>query len=236
MAKLLKMLDGGYVLLMIAVAVILAMWTWVRGLRLIVHETHTGLPLAELISQLERSDVTRVPDTAISLTSDLAIVPTALLHNIKHNQVLRGHNIVMNARTAPVPRAAAAGRVQLTFGYMGTPDTPNSLVLARQQGLKLDVMKTSFFIGRRSIKPRLLPHPRRARRRARHRADAVSPSGPRRLTIIRPAAARGGGSCGAALVWCRHRQRPPHRRAVPLDELLDAGLVLGRVGSRLVGG
>ena len=173
LANLLKVRDGGYVPLLVAAAIMLAMWTWVRGLRLILHKTHTGLPLAELISQLERSDLTRVANTAIFLTSDPDIVPTALLHNIKHNRVLHGRNIIMNARTAPVPRVAAAdrvrierisddfSRVQLTFGYMETPDIPKALVLARQQGLKFDIMKTSFFIGRRSIRPAAKPSMRR---------------------------------------------------------------------------
>jgi len=93
------------------------------------------------------------------------VVPTALLHNIKHNRVLHAHNVVMNARTATIPRVDDAdrvrieklsddfSRVQLTFGYMETPNIPGALALARRQGLKFDIMKTSFFVGRRSIKP-----------------------------------------------------------------------------------
>jgi KUP system potassium uptake protein len=164
-ANLAKVLDGGYVPLMIAVGIVLAMWTWVRGMRLIYHKTHTGLPLVDLIRQLERSPPTRVPNTAIFLTSDPDVVPTAMLHNLKHNMVLHENNIVMNVRTATIPRVADEdrvkierlsddfSRVQLTFGYMETPNIPKALVLARRQGLKFDIMKTSFFVGRRSIKP-----------------------------------------------------------------------------------
>jgi len=164
-ANLLKVFDGGYVPLMIAGGIILVMWTWVRGLRIIYHKTHTGLPLADLIRQLERNPPTRVPNTAIFLTSDPDVVPTALLHNLKHNMVLHEHNIIMNVRTATIPRVDDEDRVRierlsddfsrvvLTFGYMETPNIPKALVLARRQGLKFDIMKTSFFVGRRSIKP-----------------------------------------------------------------------------------
>ena len=165
LANLMKVYDGGYVPLMIAAAIMVAMWTWVRGLRLIFHKTHTGLPLVDLIHQLERSPPTRVPNTAIFLTSDADVVPTALLHNLKHNRVLHENNIIMNVRTATIPRVDDEDRVKierlsddfsrvvLTFGYMETPNIPKAMVLARRQGLKFDIMKTSFFVGRRSIKP-----------------------------------------------------------------------------------
>ena len=164
-ANLLKVLDGGYVPLMIAAGMILAMWTWVRGMRLIGHKTHTGMPLDELIRLLERKPPTRVPNTAVFLTSDARIVPTALLHNLKHNNVLHEKNVVMNVRTAPIPRVDDAARVRIeplsgdftrvivTFGYMETPNIPKALLQCKRQGLKFDIMQTSFFVGRRTIKP-----------------------------------------------------------------------------------
>jgi KUP system potassium uptake protein len=165
LANLVKVLDGGYVPLLIAGSIMLAMWTWVRGMRLIFHKTHTGMPLLDLIRHLERSPPTRVPNTAMFLTSDADVVPTALLHNLKHNMVLHEQNVVMNVRTAPIPRVDDAERVEierlsddfsrviLTFGYMEAPNIPKALVQARRQGLKFDIMKTSFFVGRRTIKP-----------------------------------------------------------------------------------
>jgi KUP system potassium uptake protein len=164
-ANLLKVLAGGYVPLMIAAGIILAMWTWVRGLGVIYHKTSTGMPLPDLIRLLEQRPPTRVPNTAMFLCSDADVVPTALLHNLKHNMVLHEQNVVMNVRTAPIPRVADADRVQierlsddfsrviLTFGYMETPNIPKALLLARHQGLKFDIMRTSFFVGRRTIKP-----------------------------------------------------------------------------------
>jgi KUP system potassium uptake protein len=164
-ANLLKILDGGNVPLLIAAGIVVAIWTWVRGTRIVFCKTHTGLPLVDLIRQLERSPPTRVPNTAIFLTSDPDITPGALLHNLKHNMVLHDQNVVMNIRTAAIPRVAEEDRVEivrlsdafsrmsLNFGYMETPNIPRALVLARRQGLRFDIMKTSFFVGRRSIKP-----------------------------------------------------------------------------------
>ena len=88
--------------------------------------------------------------------------PTALLHNLKHNMVLHEHNVVMNIETAQIPRVDDADRVRierlsadfsrviLTFGYMEKPNVPWRWRAAR---LKFDIMKTSFFVGRRTIKP-----------------------------------------------------------------------------------
>jgi KUP system potassium uptake protein len=165
LANLLKVLDGGYVPLLIAAGIVLAMWTWARGMRIIFHKTHTGMPLLDLMRRLERSPPTRVPNTAVYLTSEPEVVPTALLHNLKHNMVLHENNVVMNVRTAQIPRVDDAYRVRierlsddfsrviLTFGYMETPNIPKALVLARRLGLKFDIMRTSFFVGRRTIKP-----------------------------------------------------------------------------------
>jgi KUP system potassium uptake protein len=165
LANLVKVFDGGYVPLLIAAAIMISMWTWVRGMRVIFHKTHTGMPLLDLIRHLERSPPTRVPNTAMFLTSDPDVVPTALLHNLKHNMILHEQNVVMNVKTAPIPRVDDSDRVRierlsddfsrviLTFGYMETPDIPKALVQARRQGLKFDIMRTSFFVGRRTIKP-----------------------------------------------------------------------------------
>ena len=160
--------------------------TWVRGIGVIFHKTHTGMPLLELIKHLEKKPPTRVPNTAIFLSSDADIVPTALLHNLKHNMVLHEHNVVMNVRTAQIPRVDDADRVRierlsadfsrviLTFGYMEKPNIPWALLLARRQGLKFDIMKTSFFVGRRTISP----PPNRPCRSGRTICSWVSPAMP----------------------------------------------------------
>jgi KUP system potassium uptake protein len=123
------------------------------------------VPFEPLVRSLEKKPPHIVPGTAIFLTSDSEYAPTALLHNLKHNKVLHEHNVLMTVVTADTPRVPEEDRVQifgisphfyrvvLTFGYMETPNVPKALVIARQLGWQFDIMSTSFFLSRRSLKP-----------------------------------------------------------------------------------
>ena len=107
-----------------------------------------------------------MPGTAVFLTSDPEFAPTALMHNLKHNKVLHEQNIILTIDTEDTPRVARrrAGedrrrcrehfmRVTLNFGFMETPNMPKALAIARKQGWQFDIMSTSFFLSRRSLKP-----------------------------------------------------------------------------------
>ncbi len=99
------------------------------------------------------------------LTSDPQFAPTALLHNLKHNKVLHEQNVILTIITTDTPRVAEAdrvkiapvsrhfSRVELTFGYMETPNVPKALAIARKLGWNFDIMSTSFFLSRRALKP-----------------------------------------------------------------------------------
>ena len=114
---------------------------------------------------LERSPPHRVKGTAIFLTSVPDLAPAALLHNLKHKKILHEKNVVVTVRTANTPRVSpderisiepAIGnfwRVRMQYGYMETPNIPRALVLLRRQGFTFDIMSTSFFVSRRSIRP-----------------------------------------------------------------------------------
>ena len=92
-------------------------------------------------------------------------MPTALLHNLKHNKVLHEHNVILTIETAQTPRVDLAERVKmetisdkfatvrLRFGFMESPNVPKALVIARKLGWQFDIMATSFFVSRRSLKP-----------------------------------------------------------------------------------
>ena len=164
-ANLLKFLDGGYVPILLSFTLILLMWTWIRGSRILVSKTHRdSIPTRELIRMLEKSKPTRVPGTAIFLTSDPEVAPSALMHNLKHNKVLHERVLLMSVKTEDTPRVISSSRyeiekisgdftrVVLHFGYMESPRIPNALAAMRKAGLKYDIMTTSFFLGRRTIK------------------------------------------------------------------------------------
>jgi KUP system potassium uptake protein len=165
-ANLLKVLEGGYVPLLLAGFLVLVMGTWMKGTRILFDKTRkTDVPLNELVSMLERSPPHRVKGTAVFLTSDPSTAPSALLHNLKHNKVLHERNVVLTIRSMDTPRVPpeerivleplgdAFTRVQMSFGYMETPNIPRTMALLRKLGFKFDIMGTSFFLSRRSIRP-----------------------------------------------------------------------------------
>ena len=165
-ANLLKLLEGAWVPLLFGVAVAVMIWTWRRGTAILLTKTRRiEVPLDELINSLEKRPPHVVRGTAVFLTSDPRFVPTALLHNLKHNKVLHEHNVILTIETAPTPRVDPADRVsmetiserftkiRLRFGFMESPNVPKALAIARKQGWQFDIMSTSFFVSRRALKP-----------------------------------------------------------------------------------
>jgi KUP system potassium uptake protein len=165
-ANLLKLLEGAWVPLLFGAAMAVMIWTWRRGATILTGKTRrTEVPLKDLIKSLEKRPPHVVKGTAVFLTSDPNFVPTALLHNLKHNKVLHEHNVILTIETAQTPRVDPAERVRmenisdkfstvrLRFGFMESPNVPKALVIARKLGWQFDIMATSFFVSRRSLKP-----------------------------------------------------------------------------------
>jgi KUP system potassium uptake protein len=164
-ANLYKVVDGGWVPLGLGVAMFVLMWTWSRGSVILLARTHRdSIPMLDLIKMLERSKPVRVPGTAVFLTNDPTSAPSSLMHNLKHNKVLHERVVLLNVRTETTPRVPLSNRyemkslspdfmlVALHFGYMEQPHIPRALAAMRKAGLKFDIMTTSFFLGRRTLK------------------------------------------------------------------------------------
>ncbi|CAL9916579.1 putative potassium transport system protein Kup 1 [Candidatus Liberibacter solanacearum] len=164
-ANLLRLFDRGYVPLLIATLFIVIMWTWRRGTNLLSTLTrHTDIPVHSFILSIEKSSQ-KVSGTAIFLTSDSEAVPDALLQNIKHNHVLHEQNIILTINTANQPRlpkeerficekiSESFSRIQLFFGYMEEQNVSQALADLRNNGLKFEIMNTSFYLGRRKLVP-----------------------------------------------------------------------------------
>ncbi len=164
-SNLLKIPQGAWMPLVFGALLVLIMWTWTRGSQILTDKTRRdSVPLTDLINILKARPPHRAPGTAIFLTSDPDMTPVALMHNLKHNKVLHEKNVIATVRTAETPRVSEADRVRIepvnddfkklviTYGFMETPNVPKALALLRkQQGLKFDIMATSFFLGRRSV-------------------------------------------------------------------------------------
>jgi len=165
-ANLLKVVEGGWVPLAFGGLVMIVMYTWRRGSRLLLEKTRRQeISLEELVHMLERKPPLRVPGTAVFLTSTPESAPTALLHSLKHYKVLHEQNVILTIAAHHAPRVDPAARVQierigetfsrvlLRFGFMETPNVPRALAIARKLGWQFDIMSTSFFLSRRSLKP-----------------------------------------------------------------------------------
>ena len=165
-ANLLKIFEGGWMPLALGSTVMLIMYTWRRGSRILTDKTRRlELPLTDLIRMLEKKPPIRVPGTAIFLTSDPLSAPTALLHSLKHYKVLHERNAILTIKSDPLPRVDLGDRVRieaisesfshivLRFGFMETPNVPQALALARQLGWNFDIMSTTFFLSRRTLRP-----------------------------------------------------------------------------------
>ena len=165
-ANLLKLFEGAWVPLLFALIIAVMIWTWRRGSAILISKTRRiEVPLNDLIKSLEKRPPHIVKGTAVFLTSDPSFVPTALLHNLKHNKVLHEHNVILTIETAQTPRVDPAERVRmekisdkfstvrLRFGFMESPNVPKALVIARKLGWQFDIMATSFFVSRRALKP-----------------------------------------------------------------------------------
>jgi len=165
-ANLLKMLQGGWVPLLIGAMIMVVMITWRKGASILAGKTRRlETPIDSLIEALEAKQPLKVPGTAVFLTADPESAPTALLHSLKHYKVLHEHNVVLTMITESTPRVAAEDRVSIEplgksftrlivrFGFMETPNIPKALGLARKFGLSFDIMSTSFFLSRRAVRP-----------------------------------------------------------------------------------
>jgi KUP system potassium uptake protein len=165
-ANMMKLFEGAWVPVLFGAVLVLLIWTWRRGTRILGQKTRrTEIPFDGLIKSLEKKPPHLVPGTAVFLTSTPDFAPTALMHNLKHNKVLHEHNVVLTIVTTDAPRVGDEDRVRinhvtprfsrvsLRYGFMETPNVPRALAIARKLGWTFDIMSTSFFLSRRAIKP-----------------------------------------------------------------------------------
>jgi KUP system potassium uptake protein len=165
-ASMLKLFQGAWLPVLVGAVLIMIMVTWRRGTRLLAQKTRrVEVPFEPLVESLDKKPPHVVPGTAVFLTSDPDFAPTALLHNLKHNKVLHEHNVILTIVNEDIPRVALKERVELgtisdkfmrlvlRFGFMERPNVPKALAVARKQGWQFDIMSTSFFLSRRSVRP-----------------------------------------------------------------------------------
>jgi KUP system potassium uptake protein len=165
-----KIVEGGWFPVLIGVVVFILLATWHKGREILFDRTRPGaIPLEPFIQSIAVHPPTRVPGTAVFLTTSQEGVPHALLHNLNHNKVLHERIVLLTVTTEEVPRVPDADRVEIEkkdsgfyrvkvrYGFKDEPDIPLALELAESQGLKFEPMETSYFLSRETLIPTVAP-------------------------------------------------------------------------------
>ncbi|ABE46144.1 potassium transporter [Polaromonas sp. JS666] len=162
----LKFWQGGWFPLVLGVVLFILMATWKRGRELLIENIRNNDPeLLPFISSLAKDSMHRTPRTAVYAVANPDTVPQALLHNLKHNQVIHERNLILTVvfhevpwipfeeRVQVTPLVPGFWKVQVNYGFKNTPDVPQALELCRDQGLALNLFETSYFLSRETIVP-----------------------------------------------------------------------------------
>lgn len=169
-SNLLKVPEGGWVPLVLGIALTALMTSWKRGRDLLLARwKQDSLPLAPFLARLPQSRTVRVPGMAVFLTGTPDYVPTSLLHNLKHNKVLHERVLFVTVQNVDVPEAGAERRMEvaelapgihrviLRYGFMESPNIPRELEDLNAAGVPFDAMQASYFLGREVLVPATVP-------------------------------------------------------------------------------
>lgn len=159
-----KFFNGGWFPVVLAIMLVVVMWTWREGRQALMKAIYDDDPKMSLfINNLATSDIPRIDRTAVYLNASSETVPQALLHNLKHNQVLHNTNLIITVVYADVPMVSADERsvvnalgegfwqIKLNYGFMQKPDIPQALMLCEIPDFTFDPFSTSYFVSRETI-------------------------------------------------------------------------------------
>jgi KUP system potassium uptake protein len=168
-ANTLKIADGGWVPVVLALALTIMMLTWKRGRDLLLARwKQDSMPLAPFLGRLPQSRIARVPGLAVFLTGNPDYVPTSLLHNLKHNKVLHERVLFVTVQNVDEPEvpperrseimqlAQGIYRLVLRYGFMESPNIPRALE-DLDPSVGFDPMQASYFLGREVLVPAMAP-------------------------------------------------------------------------------
>jgi KUP system potassium uptake protein len=163
-ANMVKFIQGGWVPLALATMIFAAMWTWYQGRMAVAQREQEGsLPMETLLASINPSRVHRPQGTAVYLTAFSGNAPSCLLHNLKHNEVLHEHVVLVTVEVPDEPYVPPNTRAQirhlgkgvhhvvLRYGFMEQPDVPRDLLPLAERGIPVDPMRTSYFVGRNTF-------------------------------------------------------------------------------------
>jgi KUP system potassium uptake protein len=162
-ANLLKIIDGGWFTIGVAVLITLSMTTWREGRKALAELLTPRLTMDLFLKDIEQKNPYRIPGTAVFMSLNPKGVPVALLHHFKHHKVLFEQVILLSIVTQDLPRLDPKERLTLEefgqgfyritahYGFMETPRVPEIMALAGRLGVKTQMADTTFFLGRESL-------------------------------------------------------------------------------------
>jgi KUP system potassium uptake protein len=163
-ANLLKIVDGGWITISIALAVLTVMITWRDGRAILArHYGMMRMPTDIFLKDIAEYNPQRTSGTAVFMSISPEGVPHTLLHHFKHNEALHERVILLSIIAAETPTVPAEDRVSIDdlgqgffrvtarYGFMETPRMPEIMDIATQKGLAMDIYSTSFFLGRETM-------------------------------------------------------------------------------------
>jgi KUP system potassium uptake protein len=165
-ACLTKFVEGGWFPLLVAGLTFILFQAWREGRAELTRFHEDGaISLESFLARLTANRAPRVAGTAVFMTGSPTAVPSALLHNLKHNKVLHERVVLLTVLTAQVPTVLESERIEVTtyphafyrviarYGFMESPDVPKILEACASRGLAMNMMETSFFLGRDTLVP-----------------------------------------------------------------------------------
>jgi KUP system potassium uptake protein len=165
-ANVLKIAHGGWFPLVVATVVFTLMSTWKSGRRILYQQLQANAwPLEDFQETIAASPPQRVPGTAVFMSGNPRVIPSALLHNLKHNKVLHQRVVLLSVLTEGVPQVPEERRltlepgnqgmyqIDLRYGFMEEPNVPAALKNVELDGWKFNLMETTFFLGRETLIP-----------------------------------------------------------------------------------
>jgi KUP system potassium uptake protein len=163
LANMVKVVDGGYVPLLLATVVYTVMWVWHRGAATVVARLHESLtPVGEFMKQIEARHVPRVPGTAVFMTRTTKDTPPIMVWHVKHNRALQTHLFVLNVTIDPIPRvvgkratvtevAPQFWRAEAHYGFMERTDIPALLASCHAHGCAVDLSDVTYYVGHATV-------------------------------------------------------------------------------------
>ena len=162
-SNLTKIPDGGWFPLLVGFVAFTLLTTWAKGRKLMIERMREAAMPIEVFVRSAANSATRVPGTAVFMTSTPDGVPHALLHNLKHNKVLHERVVLLTVKIEDVPFVNESNRIShedlgsgfyrmiLRYGFMQDPDVPAALTAHDSCGAEFKMMDTSFFLARQTL-------------------------------------------------------------------------------------